>query len=223
MRLYQFPIISYRVKRFLKHMGIISQLLILSETSLQNRDNWPDLTVFLNISEWSQHASLSHSLRIYICYKWFLQQMGECAEILSGFMVLLLMNFLFICNLISQKANQPQSICSFTLLHFEVRDPKILFQLTCYDWAYRSLEIKLASQAVVDWPDFGTLSEKYLPYQTQKRSGASETQVRWQQPGIIISSFFVSVKFIEKRIKKRKKSSCFEQCLVMFWYSWWWL
>lgn len=94
--------------------------------------------------------------------------MGECAEILSGFMVLLFMNFLFMCNLISQKSNQPQSICSFTLLHFEVRDPKILFQLICYDGAYRSVEIKLASQAVVDWPDFGTLSEKYLPDQTQE-------------------------------------------------------
>lgn len=42
-------------------------------------------------------------------------------------------------------------------------------------------------------PDFGTLSEKYLPDQTQKRSGASETQVRWQQPSIIISSLFVKV------------------------------
>lgn len=119
--------------------------------------------------------------------------MGECAEILGGFVVLLFMNFLFICNLISQKANQPQSICLFTLLHFEVRDPKILFRLTCYDRAYRSVETNLASQAVVDWPGFGTLSEKYLPDQTQKRSGASETQVRWQQPSIITSSLFVKV------------------------------
>ena len=78
--------------------------------------------------------------------------MGECAEILGGFVVLLFMNFLFICNLISQKANQPQSICLFTFLHFAVRDPKILFWLTCYDRAYRSVETNLASQAVVDWP-----------------------------------------------------------------------
>ena len=103
------------------------------------------------------------------------------------------MNFLFICNLISQKANQPQSICLFTLLHFEVRDPQILFRLTCYDRAYRSVETNLASQAVVDWQGCGTLSEKYLPDQTQKRSGASETQVGWQQPSIIISSLFVKV------------------------------
>lgn len=112
---------------------------------------------------------------------------GTVQEILSSFVVLLFMNVLFICSLISQKANQPQSICLFTLLHFEVRDPKILFRpLKAMIGPIGQLgnQSCLSGQILVHY-----LKSIFWP-NTKRSKVPLRLQVRWQQPSIIISSLY---------------------------------
>lgn len=128
-------------------MGIISQLLIFSETSLQNscKMTWSYKIVFLNIWVKSVRKPFASPEHLHLLQVAPAADGWVCRDP-CGSTIPLFTNCTSYSSAISsvRKLIKPQSTCSLTLPHFEVKRSQVLFCLTWYDCACRSVETNLA-------------------------------------------------------------------------------